>query len=188
MKRFGHVELERFLTALDEHLTAPFDLVIIGGTAASLAYQVRDATRDIDSLYSVEGLREAHEAAKDATGLDIPLETVGIWDGPAALEDRLVALEIAGLKRLRIRVPERHDLVLMKIMRADAHDLDAARQIHEREPLELERLLRLFDEEMAHVHGNKREILLNFLALVEILFAEDEARKAGKKLKDWPKK
>jgi hypothetical protein len=55
------------------------------------------------------------------------------------------------LKKLRVLVPERHDLALMKVVREDRHDEDMIAEIHAHQPLKLDVLLKRFAEEMGHL-------------------------------------
>jgi len=86
------------------------------------------------------------------------------------------------LERLRVFVPEKHDLVLMKAIRGYEHDLEAALQIHANSPLDLETLGGRFQDEMTPI-GDPVRIRGNFLHLVDSLFpdaADDVARRLGK--------
>ena len=94
-------------------------------------------------------LRLQTEKARALTGLDIPVEKSGVADAPLDFESRLERA-LPDLERLRAMVPERHDLVLMKAMRCYEHDLQAIAQLHEHSPLDLDTLIRRFNEEMDH--------------------------------------
>lgn len=61
------------------------------------------------------------------------------------LETRLIRV-LPRLARLVVRVPEKHDLVLMKTVRGYEHDLQAAEEIHANSPLDLEILVSRFHE------------------------------------------
>ena len=105
-----------------------------------------------------------------ATGLGIPVGPAGVADAPNEFEDRLVILDVPGLRKLRVMVPERHDLVLMKTLRGYENDLEAAVEIHARHGLDFETLMGRYIGEMDHVTGDRRVHDLNLLALVERLF------------------
>ena len=79
--------------------------------------------------------------AREATGLAVPIEKAGVTDGPYHYEDAIRSVAMR-LKKLRILVPERHDLALMKVVRGDRHDEDMIAEIHARHPLKLETLLK----------------------------------------------
>jgi hypothetical protein len=85
------------------------------------------------------------------------------------------------LERLRVFVPEKHDLVLMKAVRGYEHDLEAALQIHANSPLDLETLVGRFQDEMTPI-GDPVRIRGNFLHLIDSLFpdaADEVARRLG---------
>jgi hypothetical protein len=188
MDTYGKNDIERFLLAIDHELDRPFRVTIIGGTAAALAYQLIDYTRDIDTAGSISPIEDAYERAKKKTGLNIPFGPASVFDAPYDYEKRLCCHKISGLRSLTIHVPERHDLVLMKIVRADARDLVAAQQMHRVEPLLMENFIHLMDQEMTHITGNKHRTLNNFLALIELLYGAVMAKKTRIRLKDWEKK
>ena len=168
---FPRFEIERFLRAVDKALTRPADLIVIGGTAATLHYGAGRATRDIDTLSAVSSaLAGAASEARRATGLQIPIQLVTIADEPEDYASRLERV-LPRLKRLRISVPERHDLVLMKSTRAYEHDIQVIREIHEHSPLSLEVLVDRFINEMSPI-GDPTRIRGNFLIVIESLFPE----------------
>ena len=187
MKTYNKVEIEKFLLAIDENLKKPFDLIVIGGTAAALAYQVSNFTKDIDTVNNVLPILSAYKAAIKKTGLNIPLGPVGVEDGPWLYEDRLVEYRISGMTKLKIKVPERHDLVLMKMVRGQENDIDTACQIHKNVPLQFEIIIDRILSEMTQVIGNKLRIKNQFLALIERLFGDMRLKEAEKQLKNWEK-
>jgi hypothetical protein len=160
MRRFIKDELERFLGAVDQALVQPVEVIVIGGTAAALHYGVTRATHDIDTWTIVQGdLAAAAERARVATGLDIPVTHSGVADAPFDFESRLERV-LPHLDRLRVLVPEKHDLALMKAVRGYEHDLQAIAEIHAHSPLDLATLIRRFQDEMtpigdpARIRGN----------------------------------
>jgi len=76
------------------------------------------------------------------------------------------------LERLAVKVPEKHDLVLMKVVRGDEHDLQAIEAIHQRSPLDLETLLDRYQGEMGAAIIDPRRLKGHVLTLVERLFPE----------------
>lgn len=169
---FLTIELSAFITALDAAVSQPYDIVIIGGAAAALHYGVTQATRDIDTWTNIDAeLARAAQSAREATGLEVPLRRSGIADGPYFLEDRLERI-LPALERLAVFVPERHDLALMKALRADEHDLAAMEELHAQAPMDAQLLLDRFKTEMSHtiIEPMRRRDL--FLAMMERLFPE----------------
>jgi hypothetical protein len=99
-----------------------------------------------------------------------------VFHGPHAYEDRLRPLRIRGLRHLRVAIPERHDIALMKTSRGQGRDIDALAGMHERRAFDLRTLIDRHDETRQAYVGNVREPRLNFLALVERLFGEAVAK------------
>lgn len=171
MRTFLKDELEQFLQVVDQVLSRPVDVIVIGGTAAALHYGVTRATHDIDTWTVVQDdLAAATVKARAVTGLDIPVAHAGVADAPLDFESRLERV-LPDLERLRVFVPERHDLVLMKAIRGYEHDLQAISEIHAHSPLDLETLIRRFQGEMSPI-GDPVRIRGNLLAVVERLFPE----------------
>jgi hypothetical protein len=171
METFLRQQLERFLEAVDAALDEPVEVVVIGGSAAALHYGVARATRDIDTWTNVEAaLAAAADRARAATGLDVPLQKSGMADAPFDFESRLERV-LPNLTRLKVLVPERHDLVLMKAVRCYEHDLETIAEIHAHSPLDVDVLARRFREEMSPV-GDPARIRDNFLVVVERLYPD----------------
>ena len=165
---YGRDQILGFLKALDKELDEPFELILIGGTAATLAYKVTRATRDIDAINDVKGLQKAYEATKQKTGVDIPLEQVSVFDAPYDYEDRLVILEDSSLTNLVIKIPEIHDLILMKTIRGYEHDFEAIQEMIEKNEVSKSTLEERIRNELGQAIGNKKRIGLNFSALLEL--------------------
>jgi len=183
MRRFKASEIRKFLAVLDRELDEAAEIVMIGGAAASLAYQVERATRDIDLWSGMsEGVQTALLRAREKIKTSIPLEVAGVADAPYEFETRLRELDLPGLKHLRILVPEKHDLVLIKTVRAYEHDIETAEEIHRKHVLDLEILCTRFLDEMGHVTGDPKRLKLNFLAVVERLFGPERAKDVAARL------
>lgn len=183
MKTLGD-EISRFFKALDAELEHHVAIVVIGGAAALLRYRIEIPTADIDTWTPLTDpeLRGAIERARVETGLsetDLPFQHSGIADAPYEFESRLERV-LPELQRLRVYVPERHDLALMKALRCSTHDLDAIAAIHARAALELPVLVQRFREEMDAAIGAPERLRGNFLVMVERLFpaAVDNVRRA----------
>jgi len=144
MRVYTPDELRRFLEGVDAALLGKAEVVVIGG---------------------------AVERARQATGLAVPFAQSGVAYGPAELESRLERA-LPHLERLAVKVPEKHDLVLMKVVRGDEHDLQAIEAIHQRSPLDLETLLDRYQGEMGAAIIDPRRLKGHVLTLVERLFPE----------------
>jgi len=176
MRVYTPAELRRFLAAMDRALERRAEVVVIGGAAAALAYGVAGGTRDIDTWTRVgEDLATAAQRARQATGLAVPFARSGVADGPHDLEARLERT-LPRWRRLKVMVPEKHDLVLMKVLRGDEHDLEAVEAIHQRSPLDLSILVKRYREEMGATIIDPRRLRGQFLTMVERLFPEDVDR------------
>src|SRR5688500_6263488 len=141
MRKFTAQELRRFLVAVDGALKGPAEVVVIGGSAAALRYGVTSTTKDVDTFNRVSPeLARAVEQAQDETGLSIPFGKSAQAEPPYNFEDRLQPA-MPELERLVVKIPERHDLALMKMLRGYKHDLDTIAAIHEQSPLDLETLI-----------------------------------------------
>jgi hypothetical protein len=172
MRVYTPDELRRFLEGVDAALRGEAEVVIIGGAAAAIEYGVASGTRDIDTWTRVQkDLEVAVERARQATGLAVPFAQSRVADGPTELESRLERA-LPHLKRLAVRVPEKHDLVLMKVVRGDEHDLQAIEAIHHRSPLDLETLLARYQGEMGTAIIDPRRLKGHVLTMVERLFPE----------------
>ena len=186
MTRFQPSEIQEFLEAVDSYLKSSFDLVIIGGAAAALAYKASKTTTDIDTANRIlEELLYAFEAATKKTGLAIPVSMAGVFDPPYNYEYRLQQYDQINLKLLKIYVPEQHDLALMKIVRGYENDIQTICEIHENMPFCYETLIERFLTEMTQVIGNSNAIRMNFLLAISELFGDELADQAEELTKNW---
>lgn len=156
---------------------------MIGGAAVSVHYGVSRATTDIDTYTVVGGdLAAAVRRATDATGLRIPFQKSGPAEGPYEFEDRFERA-MPELGKLVVKVPERHDLALMKTLRGDDRDLVAIAELHTLHPLDLEVLVTRYNDEVRGVAtGHPMTLRGKFLNLVERLFPDD-VRQVEKRLR-----
>lgn len=183
MKKFNAEQIRAFLTALDRQLDEPRELILIGGSAAALAYGVERATRDVDTWSAwIQDVGEAVSRAGAVSGLPIPVEYAAVADAPYEFESRLEKVDLAVPVKLEILVPEKHDLVLMKMMRGYEHDIETAVDIHAKHGLDFETLIARYISEMDHVIGDRRKLDLNFLALIERLYDGERLEEARKRL------
>lgn len=186
MTQFQPSEIQEFLEAADSFLRAPFDLIIIGGAAAALAYKASKTTTDIDTANQLpEELQVAFEAASEKTGLAIPVSMAGVFDSPYYYEDRLQQYDPINLKFLKIYIPERHDLALMKIVRGYENDIQTICEIHENTPFCFETLVERFLKEMRQVIGRSNSIRMSFVLTISELFGDELAEQAEELTKTW---
>jgi hypothetical protein len=178
VRLFEATELRLFLTAVDEHLADPATIIILGGCAIAL-YGAHAGTIDIDTFGTdLPRLSGAIDAARAATGLDIPVSDPGVADVPLNYTDRLHPIE-GPWTRLRVLVLDRHDLTLSKTLRGRENDLAAIAKLHHVRPLDVDILISRYLNEMEHVVGNKRDRLdPNFVLMIERIHGEIEADRA----------
>ncbi len=175
MKRFAPSELVSFLSAVDDALSHRVEVIVIGGTAAAVHYGVSRTTQDIDTWTRVGAdLAAAVHRARENTGLAVPFSQSGVADAPHEFESRLERT-LPQLQRLIVRVPERHDLVLMKMLRGYEHDLETIVELNARAPLDLETLVDRYETEMGAAIIDPARLRGNFLTVVERLFPDELA-------------
>jgi hypothetical protein len=108
--------------ALDQELTQDTELHCMGGFVLAEHYGLVRATGDVDVLQSA-GTDKATIARLAGRGSPLHkrhrvyIDIVTVADVPDDYDTRLVAMDVEGLARLRLKVFERHDLVLAKLCR-----------------------------------------------------------------------
>lgn len=178
---FGLEEMSRFFQSVDDNLVHPISLVVIGGAAAAF-HRVESTTEDVDTWEIITGeLEQAIEAARNETGLKIPVVHSGAADAPWEFESRLVRV-LPHLEKLEIKILERHDLALSKCVRGEENDYQQLGELHDRNALDFDVLVTRFQTEMSHVMGDRSRILEQFLELVHRLFGELRRSEADRRL------
>ncbi len=182
---------EELLRLIDDELEEPHTLVIIGGAAIGLRYNRAHLTTDIDSVTSTRDRRlwaaigRACRKMQEQTGLaELPrVSSSSVFDPPEDWESRLRSLKRLRLKRLDVKLPERHDLALSKVSRGDTRDFEAILAMHEEKPFLLPTLVRRYEEARRVRVGDPRRFKMNFLSLVSALFGDEEADRVEPRLK-----
>ena len=168
---YGLGEIYAFFEVVDRHLTTPTSIVVIGGAAAAF-HHAESTTSDVDTHEALTADLEAAIArAKHETGLDIPVSHSTVADVPWDFEDRLEH-KLPHLAKLKLRILEKHDLALSKIVRCSEHDLQQLVEIHAQIGFDFDTLVERFRREMTHVLGDPARVRGNFLELIERLFGE----------------
>jgi hypothetical protein len=173
VKTYDRDQILRFLAELDDRLEEPAVLEIVGGAAALLAYGARRATKDIDSFASID---EKIEAAASGMANRIPLHRASVADPPYNYEDRRVILDLP-FRSLVVLVPERHDILLMKAVRAMRNDDEVIREMHEAEPFDLDTIVERYRAEMGQAIGDHRILDHKIQLIVENLFGRRGVRR-----------
>lgn len=170
----------RYLTLLDQEITEPRAIVIIGGGALALKHDPRYATRDLDTVTALSGdLGKAAERAADRLRIEHQLEVAPpvsscpVMEAPYSYEDRLERVEIEGLRHLRVFVPEVHDLALMKAARSSEKDIRALLDVHAQHPLDLSTLVERYGE--MDTVGRRERFQTSMYLLAERLYGTHTA-------------
>ncbi len=167
---------------VDAQLTRPGTIRLLGGAAISLAHVPSYVTRDVDYTWADREVGAAvREVAASQPELVRATQT-GTFFAPCSHEDRLEALEIPGLVFLRVLVPERHDLAIMKLTRGLTRDLEAIVEIHDDEPFDLETLVERYDD--TWVAGQQSLLDAGFRCALSAMYGEAEAETAMELLAD----
>ena len=172
MQTFQLPELEAALRQIDEALQQPVELYVVGGAAIGLYIGPGMSTKDIDYVESnpSEVFAQALEKAR-AAGLAVPMDNPGaVFCAPYLYRERCEP--VLQFSFLRVLVPERHDLALMKVARGGANDMEAIEALHRQRPLDLEILTERYFESLTQVSGALEDFRANFAALIERLFGE----------------
>lgn len=142
-----------FLRAIDAALKAPAELHCLGGFAIASQFGLPRSTGDVDfvevgganatDLLAIAG-RGTALAKKHKLHLDFV--TVGTY--PDDYERRLEDLALDDLERLRIKVFEKHDIVLAKLSRAADHDREDVKYLASAVGLDVTVLRERFEKEV----------------------------------------
>lgn len=179
----------KLLKLIDDGLSEPHEMVIVGGAAIGLRYTKQHVTGDLDSITSTRdrklwrAVERACKAMQDAEGLTKPpkVSTSAVFDPPEDWESRQVTLRL-GLRNLIVRVPERHDLAISKVSRGLGRDYAALKAMHEAKPFQLRTLVKRYDEARRVRVGDPWRFKENFLVLVATLFGDAAADEIEPKL------
>lgn len=182
---------ELILRTLDRHLNHPVELTLYGRAAFALGFAQREphheSTQDVDAiipLHQVEVLQadEQFWDARDATNRE--LEPLGLYITHLFGEEQIF-LRPDWLRRrialpgefsfVRLLRPATVDLILTKMMRDDAQDLDDIRFLLQHEPIDREELLAAFKQvrlpeldEFRHIFDRVKPKVLALLARMPI--------------------
>lgn len=180
MNRYDKSQLIAFIRSLDRHLSDKVKIIVIGGAAASIAYDSNSMTADIDIFNILEGdqnsLLDAAEKARHETGLSISLGSGSVADLPYNYEDRLKHIRGVRLDNLKIEFPDKYDLVLSKTLRGYPHDIDAIEGVNRHHHLSLTTLVNRFESELVNMAiSDTRIISLNMVLVIERLYGRKKA-------------
>jgi hypothetical protein len=162
------------LTALDHELTQDTELHCMGGFVLAEHYRLVRATGDIDVLESA-GTHKATIARLAGRGSPLHrrhrvyIDIVTVADVPDDYDSRLVAMDIEGLARLRLKVFERHDLVLAKLCRNIDRDREDVVALARGPGLDIDVLRQRYLEELRPKLGRPAREDLTLRLWIEII-------------------
>jgi hypothetical protein len=166
---------------LDALLRSNLEIFVIGGLAAILGYDADVKTADMDvftiHVGSETDLKQAVQVARKVTGIALLLDRASIAELPYNYEDRTKPLRGVSFKKLVVTVPDKYDLVLSKALRAEQHDLDAIRSIHEHHPLSEKTLAQRFETEIwKEATTDPKKFAFHMVIVMRLLYGEDRAK------------
>jgi serine/threonine protein kinase len=142
-RRFDETDILRFLTEIDEMLDMPLGMEIVGGAAALLAYGAKSATRDINSFSAFDQrIQQLALRTKDR----IPLTRAPKSPLLGFYDDRRIRAHLPQLRKLVIWVPDRYDLLFMKLVRASSHDVQVLEEMHASRPFDIDEIIERFND------------------------------------------
>jgi hypothetical protein len=172
---FGKNEIDEYLMALDSELDFAFEVIVIGGAAATVFYRTKEGTEDIDTFNNLSRLHEAKERLR-GRGLAIPFHEASVKFGPYNFRDRLTYYDELNLKWLRIQVPEIHDLILFKVTRLEEKDLTDIINLAKAATINPEILFQRFTvETLPDYAGSESMACCQYLEMLDKLFGDDLA-------------
>lgn len=142
-----------FFKAIDAELTAPAELHCLGGFAIASKFGLPRATGDVDFV-EVDGATATDLLAIAGRGTELAkkhklyLDFVTVGTYPEDYGQRLEELALDDLERFRIKVFERHDIVLAKLSRAADHDREDVKYLASAVGLDVTVLRERFEKEV----------------------------------------
>lgn len=169
-----HEPWRSFLRELDEGLKVPTELHCLGGFVVAECYGLTRATADIDILESkgtdlADIARLAGRGSKLHSRHKVFVDVVTVADVPVGYEQRLNPVLGGSLKNLRLRVFERHDLVLAKLTRNSDRDRADVESIAAGPGLEVDTLRRRYEDELRYKLGRPEREDLTLNLWIEII-------------------
>ena len=166
-----------FLHKIDDELYREAKIYIVGGSAACLAYDSKDGTKDIDTWMQEKAIEEAYvKVLKNNPNFRIHLGPIGVQISCPKMQSRFYEYTDEKFKKLKIFIPEAEDLFLMKAQRAEEKDLVDLENLNEQLTLDSKAILARFKNELLPQYFGNDELLKdNYLTCVERVFGEDEA-------------
>jgi hypothetical protein len=164
-----------FLSELDSQLPQPTELHCFGGFVVSELYGLERPTADVDILQTTKGTdaatlqllagkrSELHKRHK------VYLDIVTVAKVPEDYESRLLDLLPDHFRNLRLKVFERHDLVLAKLDRNADKDIEDLKRIAASAGLDLHVLRKRYAKELRFQLGRPENGDLTLQLWIDIL-------------------
>ncbi len=153
---FSEEVLRKVLVEVSKAMTETDRVIIAGGSAIALRYNSSHLTTDIDVIDSDDIVAgDAFWKAVESVSKNHPdfpkinKRASAVANVPWNWEDRLEKIPGFDQTNLIVYVPEIHDLALMKLSRGEERDFEGIEAVHWVQPFDTERLLRVFEDEMA---------------------------------------
>jgi len=170
-----------FLRELDRQLASPTELHCLGGFVVAEYYGLMRATADIDILESrgTDFATLAKLAGRKSTlhkRHGVYIDVVTIADVPDNYDERLITAP-ASFDNLSLRVLERHDLVLAKIVRNNDRDRADVAALAGGPGLDIDLLRARYVEELRPKLGRPAREDLTLALWIEII---EESKQRGR--------
>lgn len=168
--RYTLQDLGKLLFAIDKELKGKAPLIIIDIPTYSLTYfPIAGMEQVPDDV--VDQLRRAHGTATARTGIAIPFVSAQDTDFPFGFESRLTPIAVQGLQKVQVRMADRHDAVIAKLMKNNEREIASITNLPHKAGLTFEALL---DRFCSIDPGNCdfRRTRAQFLSFIETLFGQ----------------
>jgi hypothetical protein len=152
----------KFLTEIDEQLTAPVQINCIGGFVVTNVHGLSRNTGDLDHVQSPKTIAaELQRIGGKGSPLHkkyhlyvdyVPMVTMSI-----NFEERLSRLEF-GFRNLQIYIPDVYDLILSKLERNSPKDYSDVQFLAEKYDLSFATVRQRFDDELDFIPNRERHI------------------------------
>ena len=170
--------LRTYLKQVDDHLTEPVELILIGGAAVLILCENARATHDLDVMPE-KGMQQLQRAVNEltrqqkASRIDIntradPFETCF----PPDWRSRLVSVSAFTFKNLKVLVPTPEDLAVSKVFRFFAKDVEDINRLASLPGFDRDIFLSAFRETLSGAVGDARWYAQSFRMLWEHLYPQ----------------
>jgi hypothetical protein len=152
-----------FLTEINDRLTAPVQLVCIGGFVVTKIYGFSRATGDLDQILTKPRKLSGELEQLAGYGSDLHrkyrlyLDNVAIVTMPMNYEERLTEAPYQ-YPKINLLIPDIYDLVLSKLERNSPKDQADVEYLAKQNKLSFNLLRKRFDEELDFIANRDRHV------------------------------